>query len=299
MIGRLILGLLLCGSATMVAQQQVPNSDLEGWTLFAGSGSFKDYEEPSEGWTSGNGVIHVAATADPVLEKTTDRLSGDHAAKLTTRRIFGQIASGSLYTGKFQLNLGDPAKSAKRGIPFTARPLQFHFWYRYLPQGSDSATMYAILSRWNGTERQRIAEARLYRYEAQSEWTQASLTFTYLSDEVPDTIAVVFAASAGGEFFRGDVGSTLFVDNISMVYDPVSVNEDRSTSAPFSFDGSQLIVDPTIAPSGVGIYSLQGACVAHLDHGDVINLEDVPIGIYAVVVRTPEWCRTWTISVLR
>jgi hypothetical protein len=299
MVVRAILGMALCASISMSAQQQVPNSDLDAWNLYEGSGTYKDYEEPSGGWTSGNGVIHVAPGADPVLEKTTDRISGDHAAKLTTRRIFGQIASGSLYTGKFQLNLGDPAKSAKRGIPFSARPLQFRFWYRYLPQGSDSATMYAILSRWNGTERQRIAEARLYRYEAQSEWTQASLTFSYVSDEIPDTIAVVFAASAGGEFFRGDIGTTLYVDNITMVYDPVSVNEDRSTSAPFSFDGSQLIVDPTVALSGIDIYSLQGACVAHFDHDAVINLDDVPSGIYAVVVRTLEWCRTWTVSLLR
>lgn len=296
---RAVLTVLMLACSTVIAQQQIPNGDLEEWTMFSGSGTFKDYEEPSGGWTSGNGVIHVAPGTDPVLEKSTDRISGDFGAKLVTRRIFGQIASGSLYTGKFQLNLGDPAKSAKRGVPFSARPLNLRFWYRYQPQGSDSATMYAILSRWNGTERETIAEARLFRYGPQSEWTEAIVPFAYESEEVPDTIAVVFAASAGGEFFRGDVGSTLYVDNISMIYDPVSVQEDHITTVPFIVDGSALRLDPSFSYTGIDVYSMQGACVSHVEYGNAVDLSHVSAGVYTVVVRSHSETKTWTVSIVR
>ena len=35
----------------------------------------------------------------------------------------------------------------------------------------------------------------------------------------PDTIDMVFAASAGGELFVGGIGSTLFVDDFKLVFE--------------------------------------------------------------------------------
>ncbi|MEN8251650.1 MAG: PCMD domain-containing protein, partial [Bacteroidota bacterium] len=51
------------------------------------------------------------------------------------------------------------------------------------------------------------------------EYTYFDLEVVYFMSEMPDTIDMVFAASAGGEYFVGGVGSTLYVDNLSLVFE--------------------------------------------------------------------------------
>jgi len=230
----LLIGCLLLASACLHAQQ-LPNCDFEEWTLVKGSGAYKDYEEPSGGvWSSGNGVIHVAAGAQPVLEKTTDAHRGAFAAKLTTRKVFGQVASGSLFTGSFSLNLAKPVESARLGVPFitnpiTPKPTAFRGWFKYLPAGNDSSSLYARLWRWNDITRSRelIAQAYLTQRNAVTEWTEFNVPFFVFNPLAnTDTIALVFSSSAGGGNFKGDEGSILYVDDVSLSYDAVSVRED-------------------------------------------------------------------------
>lgn len=220
-------GIVMFGMVS--AQQQVPNGGLEAWTLVPGSGSFKDYEEPNDGWTSGNGVIHVAPGSDPVCEKTTDAHTGQYAAKLTTRSIFGQMASGSMFLGVFKLNLANPVSSARRGIPFAGPvPSRFRGFYRYQPVGTDSGAIYAMFTRWNGSARVVIHEARLSITASTPNWTEFDIAVP-LFDETPDSMSVVAASSADGENFKGSVGSTLWVDDLSFSWSTSDVQE--STTA--------------------------------------------------------------------
>lgn len=230
-------GIVMFGMVS--AQQQVPNGGLEAWTLVPGSGSFKDYEEPNEGWTSGNGVIHVAPGSDPVCEKTTDAHTGQYAAKLTTRSIFGQMASGSMFLGVFKLNLANPVSSARRGIPFAGPvPSRFRGFYRYQPVGTDSGAIYAMFTRWNGSARVVIHEARLSITASTPNWTEFDIAVP-LFDETPDSMSVVAASSADGENFKGSVGSTLWVDDLSFSWSTSDVQE--STTA------ETIIVAGTVA----------------------------------------------------
>jgi hypothetical protein len=212
------------------AQTPLMNGGFESWTLFKGSGSFKDFEEPSDGWSSGNGVTHVAVNASPVAEKSTDAAQGMYSAKLTTRSIFGQIAAGSLFLGHFKLNLIDFAKSAVLGMPFTDRPAGFNGFYKYLPVKQDSATLYARLTRWTGSSQVVVGEAVVTEYDAVPNWTAFSIPFVYYSQATPDSLRIVLASSAGGENFRGEVGSVLFVDAVELNYSPMSVSDNAPNS---------------------------------------------------------------------
>lgn len=279
MRGIIALGVMLVASTCLYAQQ-VANSDFEEWTLTEGSGGFKSYEEPSNGWASGNGAIHIAMGADPVCEKSEDAAQGKYSAKLTTRKIFGQIASGSLYTGKFVLNLSDPVKSALRGIPFTDSPTAFKGWYKYLPTDNDSATLYAVVSYWDGNGRVTIAEARLLVKGTVDSWTEFAIPFTYTSTHAPDTIALVFASSAGGEFFKGSVGSTLYVDGIELTYDPMGVDDKQ--------DHAGLVIEKHHARflhpcTHVAAYNLQGLVMREWNHATTINLQELSAGVYVLV----------------
>ncbi|MCO6466004.1 MAG: PCMD domain-containing protein [Bradyrhizobiaceae bacterium] len=282
-----IVGLLVAfASATMLMYgQQVANTDFEDWTLTKGSGQYKDYEEPSHGWASGNGAIHIAAGSDPVCEKSTDAASGAYSAKLTTRKIFGQIASGSLYTGKFALNLADPVKSAQRGIPFSGRPVAFKGWYKYAPVDADSATLYAVLSYWDGQQRVPIAEARILEKEARSTWYGFEIPFTYTSDKEADTIALVFASSAGGEFFKGSVGSTLYVDDVSLVYGPVSV-DDSEVDAADRLSIVRSVIQSTTPMQWLGIYAMDGTLQATWNNTMFADASHLQPGVYCLVADT-------------
>ena len=294
---------LLCGvavlmCATAVAQQPIPNGGFEDWTLVKGSAVFKNYEEPSMGWASGNGVIHVAAGADPVCEKSTDAHQGAFSAKLTTRSIFGQIASGSVFLGRFALNLANPVASAQRGIPFTgALPRSFRGWMKYEPAASDSGSIYAQLTRWDGSSRQLVASASMIIKQRVSTWTQFELMFDGASAAQADTMIVVAASSAAGEFFRGSAGSTMWIDDVVFDYQPSSVNDD-ATLRTIVATADHLVVSDAV--TRLRATSLDGRSnVTLVPHaGGVVHLHGMHSGLWIVQGFDDRDRQCWHASVL-
>jgi len=286
--GRTILSVLTCIIATtsIGAQTQIPNGDLEDWMLISGTGNFRNYEEPTGGWSSGNGAIHIAMNTDPLTTKVTDAVSGMYAAKLTSGKIFNLLASGSLFTGTFSLNISNPESSAKRGIPFTDRPLRFKGWYKYQSVDGDSGTLYATLSKWDGSKRVVIGEARRMQYTSLENWTEFDLEFAYLSGDTPDTIAVVFASSANGANLVGSVGSTMYVDNLSLVYSPTNVNDADVTSplATFYATTNTLNVNASSLVSIVVVDACGNSVMkTHAMHS-IINMDVLASGVYGVCI---------------
>lgn len=201
---------------------QLPNMDFEVWDQMV------NYENPSPYgiWATPNKTVDLNPAVYPVLvEKTTDAVSGEYAVKMSTDQIFiitEMLLTGSLTTGLFEVNLSNPTKSLKKGIPFTSKPTAFRGYYKYLPVDGDSCALYATLSKWNNVSKEQevIAHAGLNTTEYPQNYAEFILDFDYKTEGVdPDTLTIVFASSAGGEEFVGSVGSTLFVDDISLVYD--------------------------------------------------------------------------------
>lgn len=252
----------LVALTSLCTAQQLPNSDLEEWTLFPSSNQlFEDYEEPSGGvWSTGNGVAHIAPNSIPPTTKTTDAHSGQFAARLETQTVFGQIASGSLFTGRFSLDLSNPRNSAKLGVPFTGLPVRFRGWFKYQPAEGDSCSANCELTRWDPQSGRRVSIARARRVYLQAipTWTQFDVEFVYLEQgAIPDSITMSFASSAGAEFLKGVQGSTMFVDDLSLSYDPVSVrgSEGIQETVPSLTRNGDMIC---LAGPGTQRYSVQG-----------------------------------------
>lgn len=275
---------LLFASVAATAQQPIPNGGFESWQLFEGSGAFKDYEEPMDGWSSGNGAIHVAPNTDPVCERSEDAHTGMYAAKLTTRRIFGQIASGSMFTGRFELNLGNPRESARLGMPYTDKPLRFTGYYKYLPAGGDSAVIRATFRRWTGTEREIVAEALLKVYGTVDVWTPFELNVSDFTAD-PDTVEVVFAASAGGEFFSGDVGSTLFIDDVA--FDNISSvslerRDSREVVGQWLSEAATMRFDQNVIGASYTVVDYCGNVLVRGTATREVDLQILPTGVFGI-----------------
>ena len=205
--------ILLFSYSFLRSQITLPNMDFENWTSYSGGA----YEEPSGGvWATAN---RIALLGMPVTtEKTTDAFSGTYAAKMTTKKYVGMTLTGSLATGVFDENLTPPA-NMKLGQPFTGRPIRFTGYYKYINNAGDSCAIYATLSKWNGSAREVVGKANLQNTSnTVSTYTKFDLPFVYNSSDIPDTISMVFASSAGGAQMLGNDGSTLFVDNINLEY---------------------------------------------------------------------------------
>jgi len=201
----------------LVAQDTLPNTNFENWTSYdAGI-----YLEPSGGvWTTANQIALLGMPQTTL--KTTDAESGTYAAEMITKQTTitspPTLLTGTLATGVFNTTATPPA-NLQLGQPFTGRPVRFTGWYKYMNNNGDSCAIYAILSKWNGSSRQKVGEAKLQNStDSVTTYTQFNLPFVYYLQDIPDTISVVFASSAGGAAMVGHVGSTLYIDNINLSY---------------------------------------------------------------------------------
>ena len=154
--------------------------------------------------------------------KTDNAYSGNYAAKMVTNIAIGMpLLTGSLSTGLFSVNLENPLKSMIRGVPYKSRPIRFQGYYKYTGVEGDSCEIRTTLSKWNVAEHKRdiIGEAIYRTTDTIQEYTHFDLPVIYFSSDIVDTIEMVFAASAGGEYFIGEAGSTLYVDDFSLIFE--------------------------------------------------------------------------------
>ncbi|WP_299248286.1 PCMD domain-containing protein [uncultured Cytophaga sp.] len=282
--------LLLCGISTHSFGQQLANSDFENWTNHPGNIVYTSYKEVNN-WASGNAALDVAPGVKAPTSQTTDAQNGTYAVKLTTQTIFGQLASGNLFTGKFKLNLTDPIKSAQIGTPYSSRPTAFNVYYKYASVKGDSCSMYALLTKYNTSTHKRdtIGLGSFVSSTSVNTYTLLNMPITYTSTEDPDSISMVFSSSADGGNFRGQVGSTLTIDNFSLDGVP-----SLSTTASLASISAVLYPNPaqsrvvlSNAPSESGtvyFYNVSGSLVRSQKwigtRTPEFELENMPVGFY-------------------
>ncbi|MBP7076131.1 MAG: PCMD domain-containing protein [Bacteroidales bacterium] len=259
--------LLLCTIISIcvlsTAQTTLPNMDFEDWQQ---SSTFIPYWIclPTSTWASGNPAATITGTYPTY--RTEDSQSGSFAACLETLDIYGNTASGNLFTGWFESAFIN--SQAHFGVPFTGKPTAFRGWYKYTPANQsggtiDTCSIYAVLSRWNGSERVEIARAELYTYTTVSSYTYFDLPFNYYNSLIPDTIAVIFSSSKHGDIFQGGIGSKLYVDNIDLYYDLSSVQPNHAgvNEVHILFDsyGKNISVERNyVKPASIELFDMTG-----------------------------------------
>ena len=166
------------------------------------------------------------------------------------------IAAGNLFIGEFDalkaLSSSDGAMQATMfGRPFDRKPLQFTGWYKYHParpivdghlkevdDSYDKGDIYAVLYRNHDaqdnafvlhgddvkTSPQIVAIAQVPEVTDVDDWTEFTVDFEYRGEIDPEllanrgyNLAVVFTSSIEGAYFKGAIGSTLYIDEVKVI----------------------------------------------------------------------------------
>ena len=258
---RILLALSVFVSAAAVAQTQIPNSNFESVYTATGMNSNNiaiSYDSLTGGWTSGNAIkrdipIDDGTTEYQFMQDTTYtwNTSSIHALVLRTFDIAGVIATGNVGTGVYFSNGSNPFNSVLFGVPFADRPISMIGYYQYKSVAGDTCLIEVTLTKWNTVTSQRdtLAHGKILDNQTFTSFHQFSIPFTYGSVDVPDTCSIVCLSSAYAyvkdlsETPRGQVGSTLIIDDFKMIYDQSGIEEASELKGTIYASGNNLIVD--------------------------------------------------------
>lgn len=284
-----ILFLLFVGIQAQ-AQTTIPNLDFENWTL-SSSARFED-PSPTTIWATPNYAMDLifGNPSSSIVQKSTDAHGGSFAALMKSRTIVGNFVGATLFTG--YLNTTSPLSPVPElGMPFTGRPIAMKGWYKYAPVGGDSSSIYIKLTKWNSitNTRDEIGFIEKRDYAAVSSYTQFNMPINYTSTQTPDSITIVFSASAGAEQKLGQVGSSLWIDDVTLDYFPTTTSTNQTLK-----NSIQIYPNPSINElhiqsekeiTNYTIYSYTGqilqTTVINATQTD-INIASLPIGNYII-----------------
>lgn len=239
-------------------EQVVPNMNFDSWYQ-DGSVWYPDADADNFYWDTANKGSSMAKLTPTAPEETHLAVTGEgkKAAKLESMYanlgIVKVFAAGNIYTGKFgetKISISNPGATLDWGVPFTSRPLALKGFYDYSPktvdQGSyndmsgktDIGQIQIILTDWDkpftiNTQDKTFVDVndeRIIAYASldlgQTDGYQPfTLELEYRDrSRTPKYIVIVAAASKYGDYFTGGVGSTLYLDEFSFVYDPAELD---------------------------------------------------------------------------
>jgi hypothetical protein len=192
-----ILIVILFFRTGIYSQTQLENGDFENWT--------NAYN--ATGW---NSEVNFGFTIN-TAERTTDSNSGTYAAKLETQSYFTLTVPGMITLGEIDIQNIMPTG----GVPFADRPTGISFYMKYTST-QDTMLMITYFTKWNPStlNSDTIGGIFYLKNEEVAEYTKISLPIIYRSEEIPDTVNILFLSS----LVSGDAGSTLFIDDITMEY---------------------------------------------------------------------------------
>lgn len=244
---------------TTEAEQVVPNMNFDGWYQ-DGDVWYPNVDADNFYWDTANKGSSMANLTPTAPEETHLAVAGEgkKAAKLESMYanvvIVKVFAAGNIYTGKFgeaKISMSNPGATLDWGVPFTSRPLALKGFYDYSPktvdQGSyndmsgktDIGQIQIMLTDWDkpftiNTQDKTFVDVQndehIIAYASldlgQTDGYQPfTLELEYRDrTRTPKYIVIVAAASKYGDYFTGGVGSTLYLDEFSFVYDPAELD---------------------------------------------------------------------------
>lgn len=207
---------LLFSSLTTISliAQQLPNASFETW-----SGSANN--EKPDSWNQLNASLpgSVAIFVPKTCHKTTPGHTGTYCAKLETVNVAIQgPPNGILTTGNI---ITTAPYGVDGGLPYPYRPDSLVGWYQSAPAATDLGTVEITLL---DAALDTVGRGKFFTPStAVSTWTRFAVKIDYYLPGTPDK-AITLASSSDG--FNAVVGSLLWVDDLELIFNPLSIEED-------------------------------------------------------------------------
>lgn len=242
-------------SFTTVGTQTIPNLNFNDWyqrssAWYPGASADTRIWDTANGGTAKYGCV-------PTTPETSDVVSGK-AARLesTTVSVVGitKFAAGNIYIGDF-VKVSGVGAELDWGYPYSARPMALHGYYKYMPKAIDYAddpykgkkgemdncSIKMYLLDWSAKFRINtskkvflqdddpsiIAMCDFTSNVTNSEYVEFTLPIQYRDSRIPTYVVVVGAASRLGDYFTGGKGSTLLLDEFSLIFDAGQLTEEQ------------------------------------------------------------------------
>lgn len=226
------------------AAQTIPNGTFESWAT-------RSTAEAPTGWLTQDDVLAAVYPGytfnTGTVTKSTDAHGGSFAAKLTNIS-FGSGTSAVVLEG-FMV-LGQKLRGGNAfyegyyigGIPYTARPTQWQFYYKLTGPASDEAIATLLLTKNDpaGGLPLILGGGTLTLPPTTGGYQQVLVTIPYTSTAAPDSVRMQFSSGTGTTIAAGSV---LLIDDVSLLGAPLAVRADAGTEA-------QLAVLPNPSPAG-------------------------------------------------
>lgn len=199
---------------TTAAFAQVPNGNLEGWSVYTSLASGISCDVPT-GWDVPDKIAADLGITDRNCTKETVNVnSGSAAARLETKTInvLGTPLDvpGTITTGVISFDFVTFTPAVVGGAPITAAYESLNGFYQFAPSGTD--TMNIVVFMFLGEDTIGVGQ---YRDPLTSTSYQAfACPITYFAPLVPDQMQIIITSSGG--FTSLVPGSVLYVDDLEV-----------------------------------------------------------------------------------
>lgn len=236
---------------TTVQAVALENGSFENWSQ-EGSRWNPWAESANPFWGTGNKGSSIVPSIGNLTSPTTESISGQ-AVVMESKDAILKLGAGNIFTGDFDLDGIDGLLHFGRS--FSSFPTSLRVYYKYTSEamqtvGSttqlpanleamigrpDSCHIYIALSdkaepyeiRTKATNRQLfdkndaniIAYGEFISGNTNTSYTQIDIPLTYRDYRTPRYIIIVCSASKYGDYYLGGIGSTLWLDEMELVYE--------------------------------------------------------------------------------
>ncbi|TAL56861.1 MAG: T9SS type A sorting domain-containing protein [Bacteroidetes bacterium] len=256
-----ITTIVACCILSASAFTQIPNQGFETWNNMGA------YSNPDQ-WGTLNNTTALASVY--TATKGTPGNPGSSYLKLTSKTTPAGVANGIAVSGKLDSTTMQP----KSGFAFSQQPTKFTGSWQHMIFGNSQGSVSATLTMWNVTTKMRevVATANQTLSGMAMSWANFSISFTYVSGNMPDSCIIVLKAS-GSNPTNGDY---LWVDNLALSGTATGVENYGSNiddlSVYYNSSGNTIFIDFNLIKSQnvkIQMIDLNGKLVKEVNPGFV------------------------------
>ncbi len=280
------------------AQTQIENGGFETWDNLG-----QDTEEPQQ-WSSlktstdDNNFLNLANQAPQVVWLEASGVhSGNACLKMVVANynaLAGVAPNGIITNGRVFASttpsdgyVFTDVSSSQWNTPCSDRPDSLIGWYKYAPQSGDKGKVEILFHNTsavgqlpsNGTTSHWVGNGIVEFTSSQSSWKRFSFPINWLTSATPSYFLIV---SAAGDGTNSKAGSTLWLDDLSFVYNPpASVVEKTIDFKIYNYNQQfHLTLPSTFNTAQLQVYNLNGQTVFSSNELDSNIPHQLNNGIY-------------------